>query len=152
MSETQSKWFQCKALFLAIDPQSGKEVKMNPTYLVEAVSVTDAEVILTEMLNQLVHDNTFIIQGCVGVKIEDVINNDQFDDWFKCKVSFLALDERSGKEKRISVNILVKGNVLDDALAEVHAYLGTAMFEYEIQGITKSNISEVSKYFLDGKV
>lgn len=152
MSETQYKWFQCKAAFFAIDPQTGKEVKMNPTYLVDAFSVTDAEATLTEMLTQIVRDNTFVIKSCTGVKYIEVLNNENFDDWYKCKVSFMAIDENSGKEKKISDYMLVKGGNCHDALKEVEACLNSGCFEYEVLSVQKSPIHEVSKYFLDAKV
>ena len=43
-------------------------------------------------------------------------DNPRDDKWYKAKLQFIILDEKSGKEKLTAVNYLVQGNTFQNAV------------------------------------
>ena len=68
------------------------------------------------------------------------------DRWFRAKLNFITLDEKSGKEKRTAVNYLVQGSSLQSALKNIEAVMGTTMVDYVVVGLTETLIMDVFEY------
>lgn len=91
-------WFECKVKYVKIDEVSGREKKVNEPYLVDAVSFTEAENRIHQELEQMIRGD-FMVTNIRKANYADIFPFDNADRWFKCKVSYVALDEGAGKEK-----------------------------------------------------
>ena len=63
--------------------------------------------------------------------------------WFNVTVQFITQDEKSGKEKKIKENYLVKAVSPTDVEVQVTKDLDGVTMEYSIEGITKSKIIRI---------
>jgi len=63
--------------------------------------------------------------------------NNSDSRWFKAKLAFITLDDKTAKEKRTSVTYLVQATSLDNAVQNINVAMQGTMIDYE-----KSNISE----------
>jgi hypothetical protein len=68
------------------------------------------------------------------------------DKWFKAKLTFITLDEKSGKEKKTSTNVLVQAADLRDATKKLDEGMKGTMADYEISSIAETPIIDVFPY------
>ncbi len=141
-------WFECKVRYESIDEQSGKEKKITAPYLIDAVSYTEAEERIHKEMEQYVRAE-FSVKGINQVNYTDLFFYDDGQWWFKVKVSFVSLDEQSGKEKRVSNMILVMADDVKEAFDRINESMEGMTVDYDIDSISKSNIQDVFPYFKD---
>ena len=79
--------------------------------------------------------------------ISEVHPFENSDRWFKSKVSLIALDEESGKERKTNLYMLVQANDVKEAFENTTEALQSTMGEYSIHAITESPILDVFPYF-----
>lgn len=65
------------------------------------------------------------------------------DKWYKAKLQFITIDEKSGKEKRTAVAYLVQAASFDKAIASIDEVMGGTMIDYEKPNITDTKIMDV---------
>lgn len=68
------------------------------------------------------------------------------DRYFKCKLLFITLDEKSGKEKTTSTQILVQAADLRDAVKKLDEGMKGTMADYRIESVSDSKIMDVYPY------
>ena len=71
---------------------------------------------------------------------------DTDDKWFKAKLSFITIDEKTEKEKRSSVTYLVQAHSVNGAVKHVDEVMGSTMIDYEIAAITETRIMDVFEH------
>ena len=69
------------------------------------------------------------------------------DRWFKSKVSLIAYDEESGKERKSNMYLLVQANDVKEAFDNTNTAMSGTMGDYTIPSITESPIMDVFPYF-----
>ncbi|MBN1800146.1 MAG: DUF4494 domain-containing protein [Candidatus Lokiarchaeota archaeon] len=143
-----STWFECKVRYMKIDEATGKEKKVNEPYLVDAVSFTEAESRIHTELEQMIRGD-FQVTNMRKAEYSDLFPFDNGDRWYKCKVSYLSIDEAAGKEKKISSQMLVMANDLKEAYDNLMTSLSGMAVDFEINGINESPIIDVFPYFAD---
>ena len=119
--------------------ENGKEKKVSELYLVDAVSFTEAETKITAEFSPLPN---FKVKSIRQYKVAEIVNKTNLDDsrYFKCKLNFITLDERSGKEKKSAVYMLVDAETLDKAKALLVEYMKGTMADYSIEKIEETKI------------
>ena len=68
------------------------------------------------------------------------------DRWFKCKLYFITLDEKSGAEKKTATNVLVQAADLRDAIAKLDEGMKGTMADYTIASVAETAIMDVYPY------
>ena len=116
------------------------------TYLLDAVSYTEAEARITEEMKAYTNED-FRIMNIKMANFAEVHPFENSDRWFKSKVSLVALDEESGKEKKTNMYILVQANDVKEAFENTTKAMETTMGDYSIPAITESPILDVFPYF-----
>lgn len=107
-------WFECKVKYLNVD-ENGCERKVTDTYLLDAVSFTDAETRISEQMAQLTNGEFQVMDVKMSSISEVIITNDG-EWWYKAKICLVSIDEKGGREKKISNYILVLADDLKQAL------------------------------------
>ncbi|MEG1587551.1 MAG: DUF4494 domain-containing protein, partial [Bacteroidales bacterium] len=88
----------------------------------------------------------FEIANIKKAKINEMFFDETGDRWYKCKVNFITLDEKSGMEKKTASNMMVQATDLAKALEGLtQGMLGT-LADYEIASITETLIMDVYPY------
>jgi hypothetical protein len=139
-------WFECKVKYVKIDETSGKEKKVNEPYLVDAVSFTEAENRIHQELEQMIRGD-FQVTNIRKANYTDIFPFENADRWFKCKVSYVMVDEGAGKEKKVSNQMLVMGNDLKEAYDNLMTSLEGMTIDFNVLGINESPIMDVFPYF-----
>lgn len=66
--------------------------------------------------------------------------------WYKSKLQFITIDERSAKEKKTSVYYLVEGCSLENARSNIDKVMGDTMIDYTISAVSETSIMDVFEY------
>jgi hypothetical protein len=140
--------FECKVRYQKIDELSGKEKKVTETYLFDAISFTEAESRIYKEMESMI-SGEFLVTNIRKANYADIFNFDDGDRWFKCKVSFVSIDEEAGKEKKVSNQIMVFANDVKDAFDKIHQGMGGSVVDFEINSISESPVLDFFPYFKD---
>ncbi|OJV38731.1 MAG: phage tail protein [Bacteroidales bacterium 36-12] len=137
-------WFECKVKFeKTID--DGNIVKVNESYLVDALSFTEAEARIIEEMKPFISGD-FSVANIKRVKINEIFFHDNGDKWYRFKVNYISLDEEKGVEKKIPVAMLVQASEIGEALSRLHEGMKGSMADYEVVTITETLLMDVLKY------
>ena len=122
--------------------ENGKEKKVSELYLVDAVSFTEAETKITAEFSPLPN---FKVKSIRQYKVAEIVNKTNLDDsrYFKCKLNFITLDEKSGLEKKTAVNMLVNATTLDEAKSNLVNHMKRTLSDYSIEKIEETKIIDV---------
>lgn len=142
-------WFECTAKYSKMD-ENGREKKVSETYLLDALSFTEAETRIYKELATMV-SGEFTVTRIAKTKLAEIIPAEVGDRWYKSKVTFITFDEESGKEKRVSQFVLVFSDNVKSAYDQVIDAMKGMMADFEIGGITESPIIDVFPYVPDSQ-
>ena len=134
-------WFECKVIYVKID-DDGREVKASESYLLDAVSFTDAESRITEQLCTMIRGE-FVIDKISKSRIVEIFPHTDGEFWWKGKISIVTIDEKAGKEKVINNFFLVAADDLKQALQRLEEGLSYILVPYQITALTLSPIVDV---------
>jgi hypothetical protein len=138
-------WFECKVKYRKTQ-ETGEQKISTDTYLLDAVSFTEAEARINEEMKAYTSEE-FRIMNIKVANFTEVHPFENSDRWFKSKVSLIALDEESGKEKKSNIYLLVQANDVKEAFENTNTALEDTMGDYTIPSITESPILDVFPYF-----
>ena len=68
------------------------------------------------------------------------------DRWYKTKLQFITIDDKTEKEKKSNVNYLVHGSTLPGAVKSIDEVMGGTMIDYVIASIAETQIMDVFEH------
>jgi len=141
-----NKWFECKVKYDKT-MENGLVKKVSEPYLVDAISFTEAEKRFIEEIRPFM-TGEFEVSDIKRVNYSEVFFNDAEspDRWFKCKLSFITLDEKSGAEKRTNSYALVQAADLREAIKHLDEQMKGTIMDYQIAAVTETMIMDVYPY------
>lgn len=80
------------------------------------------------------------------IKERNKTKEESADRYFKCKLYFITLDEKTGAEKKTSTNILVQAADLRDAVKKLDEGMKGTMADYVIASVSETAIMDVYPY------
>lgn len=143
------KWFKCVAQYVKID-DDGRERKVSEAYLIDAVTYTDAEARIIQQLATMVRGE-FVIKQITQTNIAEIFPREDGGTYYTGKISIVTIDERAGKEKRITESFLIEAQDFKHALKAFETGLSYILVPYEITSLAVSNIVDVFPYFESDK-
>ena len=120
-------WFECKIRYEKV-MENGMNKKVTEPYLVDALSFTEAEARIIEEMTPFISEE------------------EAADRWFKCKLIFITLDEKSGAEKKTSTQVLVQAADLRDAVKKLDEGMKGTMADYQIALVSETPLMDVYPY------
>lgn len=141
-----AQWIEVKVRYDKMT-ESGKTVKVTDPYLVDAVSCTEAEARVVEEISSFVND--FNVLNVGKTKISEIFWDAKGDRFYKVKVNFITIDEKTGTEKRSASYILVQASSFADAFDNFNKGMKGTMADYEIESIAETKIMEVFTYAME---
>lgn len=139
-------WFTCKIRYeKTLD--SGMNKKVTEAYLMDALSYTEAEARIIEEITPFI-SGEFTVSDITRANYSELFASDEeaADRWFKCKLLFITLDEKSGAEKKTSTQVLVEAADLRDAVKKLDEGMKGTMADYQIASVTETPIMDVYPY------
>ena len=73
-------------------------------------------------------------------------DNANDDKWYKAKLTFITVDEKTAKEKRTNTNYLVQAGSFNAAVKNVEQVMGTTMIDYVIANMAETKIMDVYEH------
>ena len=73
------------------------------------------------------------------------------DRWYKAKLTFITLDEKTEKEKRSTVTYLVQASTFNGAVKNVEEVMSGTMIDYVIANISETKIMDVYEHKFTAK-
>lgn len=139
-----NNWFECKVSY---DKTlgDGTQKKVTEPYLVDALSFTEAEARIIEELVPWI-SGEFTIADIKRAKLAELFFNDNGDKYFKARVCFITLDNKSGKEKKTTVTMLAQACDLREAWKVMNTGMEGTMADYFIASLTETAIVDVFPY------
>ena len=127
--------------------EDGQNKKVIEQYVVDAISFADAEECITREMSHYI-SGEFEVKAIAPAAYGEVFFSDvdTDDKWFKAKLAFITLDEKTEKEKRTSVTYLVQAQTVSSAVKHVDEVMGGTMIDYQIVGITETRIMDVFEH------
>ena len=141
-------WFECKVSYERQADSMGMK-KVSESYLVDALSFTEAEKrIIKEIRPLSFRSVSWRSVNIRRARIAELFLNEEAEDdrYFRAKVNFITVDEKSGSEKKTSATMIVKSDSLPNAVTELKAQLDSQMASYEIAAVTDTQILDVFQY------
>ena len=144
-------WFECKVSYERQADNMGMK-KVSESYLVDALSFTEAEKRIIEEVSPLVSMGELEVVNIRRARIAELfLEGAPEADRYRAKVNFITIDEKSGSEKKTSATMIVKSDSLPSAVTELSAQLDSQMATYEIASITDTQILDVYQYVAPAK-
>ena len=137
-------WFECKIRYDKM-LETGMQKTVTEPYLVDALSFTEAEARIIEEIKPFL-SGEFSISDIKRVKYAESFFNETGDRYYKARLYFITLDEKSGSEKKTAVNMLVQASVLKEAVEIVEGEMKKTMIDYAIASVTETAIMDVFPY------
>lgn len=125
-----------------------KQKKVKGVYLVEADCMTVAESTVVKQVTPLSSNGGVSVISIKKVKYDDVFQSEA-GKWFKVKYHTIETKYgKKGKEtkKKTTFYALVAGDSTKDAEDRFHASMKGTMFEYTVDSVSDSNLSDVFPY------
>lgn len=139
-------WFECRIRYEKM-MNNGMQKKVTEPYLVDALSFTEAEARIIEEMTPFI-SGEFTVSDIKRANYSELFPSmdEQDDRWFKCKLVYIALDEKSRAEKRTSTNVLVQASDLDRAKKNLDENMKGTMADYQVPSVTETAIMDVYPY------
>ena len=136
-------WFECKIRYEKV-MENGMNKKVTEPYLVDALSFTEAEARIIEEMKPFI-TGEFTVSDIKRANYTELFTSDEdtADEWFKVKLYFITLDEKSGMEKKSASNVLVQAADLRDAVKKLDEGMKGTMADYEIANVAETAIMDV---------
>lgn len=141
-------FFKCKVRYQKM-LETGMEKTVTEEYLVDSLSWSEAEKKITEEMEAFI-SGEFSISDISRFKVSETFLSDKGDRYFKAKLHFITLDEKSGSEKKQSVYALVQADEIGEAKEIIEREMNKTMIDYEIPEIKETKILDVFTYQGDG--
>ena len=139
-------WFECKIAYEKV-MEDGLQKKVSESYVVDALSFTEAEKRIMEEMSSYI-SGEFTIKDIKIAPYKEIFFSDEemADRSYKANLQFITIDEKTEKQKRSNVNYLVQAGTLKGAVQNIESVMGTTMIDYVIASISETTLMDVFEY------
>lgn len=140
-------WFQCNVNFEKM-LENGMQKKVTEPYLVDALSFTEAEARIIEEIKPFI-SGEFTVTDIKRARLSELFFNENGDRYYKVKVYFITLDEKSGAEKRTGAKMLVQANTLKEAITVLEERMKGTLADWTLASVSETQIMDVFPFNSD---
>lgn len=137
-------YFECKVSYEKM-LENGMQKKVTEPYLVDALSFTEAEARIIEEIRPFI-TGEFTVTDVKRARLSELFFNENGDRYYKIKVYFITLDEKTGAEKKISAQMLAEASCLKEAIAVLEEGMKGTLADYVIASVSETPIMDVFPY------
>lgn len=141
-------WFECKVSYEKM-MENGMQKKVTEPYLVDALSFTEAEARIIEEIRPYI-SGEFTIADIKRARLSELFFNETGDRFFRIKVYFISLDEKSGAEKKTAASMLAQASTLKEAIAVLEEGMKGTLADYTIASVTETSLMDVFPFSTGG--
>lgn len=146
MRSRTANWFECKIRYEKI-MEDGMQKKVTETYVVDAMSFSEAEERIIEEMSSYI-SGEFNVTDIKKASYGEIFFSDEptADRWYKTKLQFITIDEKTEKEKRSNVNYLVHAGSFNGAVKNIDEVMGKTMIDYVIASVAETTLMDVFEH------
>lgn len=146
MRSRTTTWFETKIKYDK-QQEDGSQKPVTEQYVVDALSFTEAEASIIEEMRSYI-SGEFTVTGITKCPYGEVFFSDVDTDdrFFKVKLKFITIDEKTDKEKETNVNYLVQAHSLQQAVAYIEEIMGATAIDYRFAAIQDTKIMDVFEH------
>ena len=151
MRTRTAEWFETKIKYEKT-MEDGQQKKVTEAYVVDALSFTEAERRITEEMSSYI-SGEFDVTDLKKASYKEIFfsDADSADRWYKTKLQFITIDEKTEKEKRSNVYYLVQAATLPEAVSNINEVMSGTMIDYVIASIAETQLMDVFEYQMKKK-
>lgn len=141
-----ANWFECKVKYDKTQ-ENGLTKPQTESYLVDALSFTEAEKRFIEEIHSFISGD-YLVQDIKRAKIAELVESaDASDDrWYKAKVCFITVDERTAVEKKTAQIQYIQAKDFATALANLQRSMEGTMADWIVSSMQETSIMDVFPY------
>lgn len=128
--------------------ENGNQKRVTEEYLVDSLSFTEAEAKITEEIRPFI-TGEFTVTDIKRARLSELFFNENGDRFYKIKVYFITLDEKSGAEKKTAAQMLAQATTLKEAIAVLEDGMKGTLADYTIASVTETMIMDVFPFNAD---
>ena len=146
MRSRTANWFETTVRYERQTEDAGQK-KVNEIYVVDALTFGEAEETITKEMEPFV-TGEFEVKNISPASYGEIFFSDNANDdkWYKAKLTFITIDEKTSKEKRTNTNYLVQAGSFNAAVKNVEQVMGTTMVDYVIANMSETKIMDVYEH------
>lgn len=147
--ETKSaSWFEVRVKYEKTQ-DNGEIKRVTELYTVNAMSFGEAEERMTKEMQDLTKGD-FEIKAIAPANYKEIFfsksKNEDVDKYYKAKLAFITIDEKTESEKQSKINYLVQAGSLEGAQRHVNEVMNCSMIDYISVSLSESGIVDVIDY------
>lgn len=138
-----STWFEATVRYRCQAEEGGTKT-VSELYVVEALSFAEAEARVKEELKPFADDGVEVRKLAIAPYAEvSFSDKDEDSIFYRSHLTYMLLDERTGKEKKTQVVILEQASCIEKARKNIVEMMSDSTFDYEIKSITERPIIDI---------
>lgn len=141
-------WFECKVKYDKL-AENGQQKTVTEPYLVDALSFTEAEARIIEEIIPFISGD-FKVTAVKRTNTAEIFWDEEGDRWYRVKVNFVTIDEKTAVEKKTANYIMVQAADFKKAFDNFMAGMKGTMSDFEVASITETAIMDVYQANLGG--
>lgn len=142
----QNEWFECKLEYDKMKEDGTMKRVKGESRLVNAITCSEAENRMIEEMKSY-FSGEFMVTDIKRIKYAEIFftEDESADRYFKIKLLFITLDEKTAAEKKTTQNVLVQAADLKDAVARLGEGMKGSMMDYTIASVVEAPYMDVFK-------
>ena len=127
--------------------EDGLQKKVSENYTIDALSFEEAERRIIEEMSSYI-SGEFEVKNLKIAPYKEIFfsDSDMADRWYKAKLAFITIDEKTEKEKRSNVVYLVNAGSFNGAVKNIDEVMGSTLIDYVILSVQETNLMDVFEY------
>ena len=146
MRSRTAEWFECKIRYEKV-MEDGMQKRVTENYVVDALSFSEAEERIIEEMSSYI-SGEFDVIDIKKASYKEIFfsDDDMADKWYKAKLQFITIDEKTEKEKRSAVNYLVQAGSFKGAVKNIDEVMGGTMIDYVTASVSETTLMDVFEF------
>lgn len=143
MRSKTADFFEIKVRYLRTT-EEGCQKSVAEVYALEAFDFTESEERILKEVGQLASGDMYVKTIARASYKEIFFSDADCDDkWYRARLAFITIDEKTEREKRSNVVYLMQAATLDKARQYVSEVMDKTMIDYEVVSISETPIMDV---------
>ena len=139
-------WFECKVRYEKTT-EDGIQKKVTETYVVDALTFSEAESRIIEEMSHFVSGELEVTFLKIAQYKEIFFADSNLSDkWYKAKLAFITIDEKTDKQKKTTIYNLVNASNINAAIVKIDEIMANTMIDYLTCNVSETNIMDVFEY------
>lgn len=143
MRSKTADFFEIKVRYLRTT-EEGCQKSVAEVYALEAFDFTESEERILKEVGQLASGDMYV-KTIARASYKEIFfsDADSDDKWYRVKLAFITLDERTEKEKKTLVAYLFQAANIDKARSYIKEFMSNSMTDYDVASISETQVLDI---------